>query len=300
MQVLISGGTGLIGNRLTQNLLQDGHTVSVLSRQPKKSDHPNLTYLEWDGKTVPKSAGTFEVVVNLAGAGIADRRWTKEYKRTLLESRLQPTKAIVRFIQDAQIKPRLFIQASAVGIYQTNTKTPVDETAEPGKDFLADLAVKWERAAMGAGVRTVWLRTGIVLAKEAGAFPLLLKPFRLYAGNYIGNGRQPFPWIHIADVIGIIRMIMEDDSIEGPINLVSPKQDTNRGFGEILGKAIGVPVVMGMPSSMVKLLMGERAVVLLEGQNVAPTKALAHGYQFQYPDTESAINQVLDDRGTYF
>jgi NAD dependent epimerase/dehydratase family enzyme len=93
---------------------------------------------------------------------------------------------------------------------------------------------------------------------------------------------------------------MEDDSIEGPINLVSPKQDTNRGFGEILGKAIGVPVVMGMPSSMVKLLMGERAVVLLEGQNVAPTKALAHGYQFQYPDTESAINQVLDDRGTYF
>jgi uncharacterized protein (TIGR01777 family) len=238
-----------------------------------------------------------DAVINLAGCGLADQKWTPEYKKLILSSRVNSTRACVEYIREHETrfgtKPEVFLSASAIGYYGTHRSEPVTETDGPGNDFLSRVGVEWEAAAQGAGIRTVILRTGVVLAQEGGAFPRLLKPFKFYAGGYVGCGKQGFPWIHIDDVVGMMFWALENPNVEGPINLTAPDLHTNRSLARVLGALIGKPSGLSVPVFVVRTLMGESAVIIVEGQLVRPQKALDLGYEFKYPDARSALRDLL-------
>lgn len=293
---LLSGATGLIGSRLVKRLVEDGHKCVVLYRgsQPPAEDTSQLTHAPWDGTHIDYGPFVFDGIINLAGVGIADKRWTSAYKQLIQDSRLVTTRAVVDYLNDLPQKPTVYLNASAVGYYGTEMRSYVDESAPAGGNFLGRVAALWEAEAMKAqDVRTVLLRTGIVIAPEGGAFPMLLKPFQFYAGNYIGNGRQPFPWVHIQDVVNLIVFALENPSVEGPINLVAPTKDTNKSFAKAVGNALNIPVLFGMPSLMLKGLLGERAELLLKGEKVMPAKAQELGYEFVFTTAQAAIADVL-------
>jgi uncharacterized protein (TIGR01777 family) len=296
MHILITGGTGLIGTHLVPSLLAAFHEVTVLTRAARPTQLAGLRFVAWDGKRIPDEVGNVDAVINLAGAGIADGRWTPDYKRLILESRIDATSACVRFIRGLTRAPEVFISGSAVGYYGTARTEPVDESSGPGHDFLSLTSRKWEAAAADAGIRTVIIRTGVVLANEGGAYPKLLAPFKVYAGGYIGDGKQGFPWIHITDVIGLIEFALTTPTLSGPINLTAPELLTNAEFGSILGRVIGRPSGLPVPAFVIKALLGESAILVLEGQRVRPRVAEQAGYRFVYPKAESALKQLLSEQ----
>lgn len=293
--ILISGGTGMVGKRLALSYAERGSTVWVLTRsEGYRPGHPNIIACAWDGRAVPESVPQSDVVFNLAGAGIADRRWTTAYKHEVLHSRLNSTKACVEYINRCTHKPSVFVSMSAVGYYGSKHKQAVDEQAQPSSsDFLSLTCRQWEEAAQGAGVRTVITRMGIVLAPEGGAFPKLLTPFKYYAGAYLGNGKQGFPWIHIEDAIAALQFVAEHAEISGPVNIVSPDHQTNKSFAKLLGAAVNTSVMFGIPEFVVKTMMGERALVLLEGQHVLPSVLTRNGFGYKHPDGKEAIQHIL-------
>jgi uncharacterized protein (TIGR01777 family) len=296
MHILITGGTGLIGTHLVPSLLAASHEVTVLTRAARPTQLAGLRFVAWDGKRIPDEVGNVDAVINLAGAGIADGRWTPEHKRLILESRIDATSACVRFIRGLTRAPEVFISGSAVGFYGTARTEPVDESSGPGHDFLSLTSRKWEAAAADAGIRTVIIRTGVVLANEGGAYPKLLAPFKVYAGGYIGDGKQGFPWIHITDVIGLIEFALATPTLSGPINLTAPELLTNAEFGSILGRVMGRPSGLPVPAFVIKALLGESAILVLEGQRVRPRVAEQAGYRFVYPKAELALKQLLSEQ----
>lgn len=293
MHVLITGGSGLVGSYLTPHLLSQNYEVTILSRSARTSGHSKQRFIRWDGKSIPAEVGAVDVVINLAGVGVMDDRWTESYKKQILESRINSTSACVKFIQNASTKPQLFISPSAVGFYGTKHTTPVDETAPVGKDFLGITCQKWEEAAKGAGIRTVIARIGLILAAKGGAFPRLLKPFKYYAGGYLGDGKQGFPWIHMDDIVGIFQFFINHPEIEGVVNLTAPELMTNKDFSKIIGKLVGKPAGISVPPFVVKTMLGESSAVLLEGQFVTPKRLLDAGYPFKYPQAEPAVRDLL-------
>jgi uncharacterized protein (TIGR01777 family) len=296
MHILITGGTGLIGTHLVPSLLAASHEVTVLTRAARPTQLAGLRFVAWDGKRIPDEVGNVDAVINLAGAGIADGRWTPEHKRLILESRIDATSACVRFIRGLTRAPEVFISGSAVGFYGTARTEPVDESSGPGHDFLSLTSRKWEAAAADAGIRTVIIRTGVVLANEGGAYPKLLAPFKVYAGGYIGDGKQGFPWIHITDVIGLIEFALATPTLSGPINLTAPELLTNAEFGSILGRVMGRPSGLPVPAFVIKALLGESAILVLEGQRVRPRVAEQAGYRFVYPKAELALKKLLSEQ----
>ena len=296
MRILITGGTGLIGKHLVPSLLQDGHQVVVLSRQGRAADHPALQYLAWDGRHIDAATvGTADAIINLAGAGIADHKWTAAYKQTIIDSRVQATRAVVAFIRQQAQPPQVLLQSSAVGYYGTHPTKVFSEADGPGKDFLAKSCTPWEAEAQDAGIRTVWVRTGIVLAKEGGAFPKLLQPFKFYAGGYLGDGKQPFPWIHMQDIVNIYRFALTNPAVSGPLNAVAPEQMTNRDFAKVLGKLLGKPSGLPVPAFAIRTMLGEQAVLVLEGQHVSCQKLQALGYTFAYSHAPDAVASLVKD-----
>lgn len=292
MKVLITGGTGFIGKHLTQHFLIQKNEVIILTRKPTTSNTQNLNYLTYENGKIPLINGV-EVVINLAGAGIADKNWTKSYKQEILESRIKATRACVDFINNSEIKPKVFISSSAIGYYGTKSTKILDEHASAGNDFLSEVATQWENEALKAPIRTVLLRTGIVLGNDGGALPKIIPPFKFYAGGHIGNGKQGFPWIHIQDVVNLVDWAIHNEKVSGPLNLVAPETMNNAQFAKILGKILHKPSGLPLPAILIKSLLGERAMLLLEGQFVYPKKAIEMGYQFIYPTAESALKNLL-------
>jgi uncharacterized protein (TIGR01777 family) len=292
MKVLITGGTGFIGKHLTQHFLTQKNQVIILTRKPTSSNQEGLSYITYENGKIP-TIDNVDVLINLAGAGIADKNWTKSYKNEILESRIKATRACVDFIHQSENKPKVFVSSSAIGYYGTKSSKILDEHSSPGDDFLADVAVKWEAEALKANIRTVLLRTGIVLGMDGGALPKIIPPFKFYAGNYIGNGKQGFPWIHIADVVNLIDWAIHHENVSGPLNLVAPETMNNAQFSKILGKVLHKPSGLPLPAMLIKSLLGERAMLLLEGQLVYPKKAIEMGYQFIYPTAETALKNLL-------
>jgi hypothetical protein len=301
MHILIAGGTGALGRRLVNHLIKHGHVVTVVSRQPFKPAHlpAKIGFAQWDGKTARGWGRCLEqadAVVNFAGAGLADKRWTAERKREIVDSRVHAGEAIVEAIELAARKPKVLIQASGVGYYGTHPSMVMTESSPAGNDFLADVCKRWEASTEkveGWGVRRVVIRTSVVLDNQGGALPRLLLPFRFFAGGPIGSGRQWFPWIHYHDEVEAIRSLIEDETVEGAVNLTSPNPLRNREFAKVVGKVMKRPAFAPAPGLMFKLVFGEMSVVLLEGQQVLPARLEALRFKFKFPLATEALQDLL-------
>jgi hypothetical protein len=301
MRIIITGGTGLIGRQLAASLHGDKHEVIVLSRNPNQpAKLPAGVRVErWDGRSAAgwgRWADGAGAIVNLAGAGIADSRWSDERKREIIASRVEAGKAVVEAVQAASVKPAVVIQSSAVGYYGSRDSEVLTEQSQPGNDFLADVCVDWEKsteAVEALGVRRAVIRTGIVLSTEGGALPKMLLPFKFFAGGKLGSGQQYFPWIHMADQVGAIRFLIDNAQASGPFNLAAPNPPTNADFVKAVGEAMGRPSVMPAPGFALKAAFGEMSTVLLDGQRAEPQHLLALGYRFRFTDPVAALKDAL-------
>ena len=305
MHTLITGGTGLIGRALIDSLVADSHTVTVLSRAPQRHQATlpaGVTAVRWDGKSAEgwgHLADGADALVNLAGEGIADGRWSEDRKQRILQSRVDAGKAVVEAIRQAKSRPKVLVQASAVGYYGVGDDTALPESSAPGNDFLGQVCADWEASSAEAermGVRRVVIRTGIVLSTKGGAFPKLLLPFYFFAGGAIGNGKQYFPWIHIDDQVRAIRFLMENAQASGPYNLAAPNPPTNQEFAQKLGKAMGRPALLPVPAFVFKIIFGEMSTVLLDGQRALPQALEQAGFTFAYPEAVAAIRDILQQK----
>ena len=296
MKTLITGGTGFIGSALCNELLKDkNNEITILSRNPEKT-LPQVKSIN-NLNTIEKNA-SFDIIINLAGEPIADKKWTKEQKQKIISSRIDTTEDIIEFIKNSENKPKLLISGSAIGYYgieQSNTDH--DENDMSDDSFSSDLCKKWEETALQAntyGVRTCLLRTGIVLGKNGGALSKMLMPFKMGLGGKIGSGEQWMSWIHLDDLVGIILHCIKQDTLNGPINGTAPKPSTNDDFTKALGKALNRPTFMPMPKIIINMLMGQMGVeLLLSGKKIMPTKALDSGYQFKYTTLDSALDNII-------
>ncbi|MGQ9548539.1 MAG: TIGR01777 family oxidoreductase [Roseiflexus sp.] len=300
--VLVTGATGLIGRALCRRLIARGDRVIVFTRSPAtaRAVVPGAAqYVAWNAKPGDWEATleSVDAVVHLAGASIAGRRWTPAYKREILESRTLSTRALVDAMARVPRQPSVFVCASGIDYYGPRGDEPVDESASPGHNFLAQVCVAWEREACRAadlGVRTVMIRTGIVLDRHEGALARLLLPFRLFVGGPILPGTQWWSWIHLDDEVGLILRCIDDERASGPFNGVAPEPQRNRDFSATLGRVLGRPSWLPLPGFVLRLILGEMApALLIERQRAVPTKALALGYQFAYPTLESALRAAL-------
>ena len=292
MHVVITGASGLIGTALIGQLRQRGVSVTAVSRNPRS--HLALSGVNWTGwdglaDAVSGAAG----VVNLAGEGIVDQRWSNARKAALRDSRIDTTRQVVQAIQEAGEKPGVLISASAIGYYGNVVERESTESAPPGNDFLAQLCVDWETEAKASGVRTVAARIGIIMSNDGGALPRLLMPFKLGLGGPIGLGRAWWSWVHIDDVVGGLLYALEENYVEGAINLTAPNPVRNNQFSSALGRAVKRPALMPVPPIALKLMLGEGASVLLATQRILPTRTLDLGYRFHFTDIDSALQDLV-------
>lgn len=312
MRMVVAGGTGFLGQALIAPLVADGHAVISLSRSGGAAFRPGgawpgsgLTTVHWRGDEETEGWGHVvdgaDVVINLAGESIGDRRWTAAQKARLRDSRLLTTRALGRALRDATSPPSLLVNASAVGIYGDRGDERLDEGAAPGADFLAELGTIWEQAALDAGgmrVPVARLRTGLVLARQGGALPRMLPPFQAFAGGPLGPGTQYMPWIHLDDWVALVRWIV-DGRRDGIFNLTAPAPVRNADFARALGRAIHRPSWLPAPAFALRLLLGEMAdALLLSGQRAVPARALSEGFVFRYETLEPALDAIFQTGGS--
>lgn len=288
MRVVIAGGSGFLGSKLADALRSDAHEVSVLTRRPRSADQ--VAWAQADS-----AIDGADAVVNLAGESLEAGRWTAARKQRILDSRVSATRAIVEAIGRVPRPPRVFLGASAVGIYGPRDDQPVTEATTPAADFLATVCVAWEREARAAEskVRVVLLRTGLVLDAAGGALPQLALPFRFFAGGPLGSGRQWYSWIHVSDWVGMVRWAIDNANISGPVNLTAPAPVTNAEFARTLGRVLRRPALLPVPAVALRVMLGEMAdALILTGQRVLPQRALDDGYAFTFPTLEPALRDI--------
>lgn len=297
MKVLISGATGLVGTALSQALRDRGDAPVTLTRSPDRAEGPAVG---WDPNRSELDLGDvegFDAVVHLAGESIASGRWTAEQKRRIQESRTKGTALLADALARADAPPSVFVSASAIGFYGDRGDEPLEETADPGKTFLAEVCMAWEAAAEAArqaGVRVVHPRIGVVLAADGGALPKMLLPFKLGMGGRIGSGDQYMPWVGLDDVVGLILHAIDHAEVRGPMNVTAPEPVTNAAFTRALGKVLGRPTFVPLPAFAAKLALGEMAdELLLSSARVLPRVALDTGYRFRFSDVETCLRATL-------
>ncbi len=297
MRVLVTGATGLVGRALSASLVADGHEVVALSRSDAPAGLPPGTRaVKGDPAVVGpwlEELGRCDACVNLAGEPVAAGRWTAERRRRIRDSRVDATRNLAAAI--ARGGPTVLVNGSAIGYYGPRGDEVLDESSGPGDDFLARVAVDWEAAARPAErrARVVLVRTGIVLAREGGALPRLVLPFRLLAGGPIGDGAFWQSWIHLADEVGILRLALEDARASGPMNATAPDPARNRDLARAIGRVLRRPSGLPTPAFAVRAALGEMAEVVLASQRVVPSRALALGYRFRFPLLEPALRDLL-------
>jgi uncharacterized protein (TIGR01777 family) len=300
MKIVISGATGLIGSALVERLTTRADiSLVLLSREPAQHIRaPNQERLAWQ----PGSGGGWEqaidgadAVINLAGEPIAGKRWSASQKVILRSSRIQLTRSLVEAIGKSKVKPKTLISGSAVGYYGPHGDESLDEDTRPGADFLSRLCVDWEGEAKKAeslGVRVVLLRTGIVLARGAGALQKMVPPFKMFAGGPLGTGQQWMPWIHIDDEVGLLEFLLDRPDAHGAFNGTAPNPVTMAEFARTLGHVLNRPSWLPVPPSVLALMVGEMAEMLLTGQRAFPSAALKLGFQFKYPGLVDALSAL--------
>lgn len=296
MQILITGGTGLIGSHLVPRLLELGHGVTIVTRNPDKARtlfDPKVTF--WKGLNDHQNLDGFDAVINLAGEPIADKRWTEPQKQRLCQSRWQITERLVEMFKASQTRPAVFISGSAAGYYGDLGEVVVNEDEPPHNEFTHKLCARWEQIACGAQsehTRVCLLRTGVVLAPKGGILAKLLPIFRLCLGGPMGDGRQYLAWIHIDDMVNGILWLLDND-LRGPFNLVSPYPVRNEQFSHALGHVLNRPAFIRAPATAVRLMMGESSVLVLGGQRALPKRLEDSGFGFRWYDLEEALGDVV-------
>lgn len=300
MNVVVSGGTGFIGGAAVRHLADEEHTVVVLTRNPtrQRDKLPLIELEQWDARTVgpwAKRIDGADAVVNLAGESIGGKRWRRDQKARIIDSRISATKAIVDAIAQASKKPRVLVSASAVGYYGHVESGDVTESHGKGKGFLAAVVERWEQEAREAeklGVRVVLPRFGLVLEKDGGSLKKLALPMKLFAGGWLGSSDQWFPWIHRDDVVGMIEFAIQNAQLSGPLNVAAPDAVTMKEFCKSLGRALHRPCWAPVPSVVLRAMLGEMSEMLLTGQRVVPRKLLDAGYRFRYPTLDGALTAL--------
>jgi uncharacterized protein (TIGR01777 family) len=302
MRILIAGGSGFIGTALTKSLLSAGHQVWILTRNPRTARVVDgAQIVGWDARTKAgwgDLVSQVEAIINLTGESIGGGLWNANQKKRILSSRKDAGKVISQAIQQAKPLPKVFIQASAVGIYGLCGGEPVTEESAPGSDFLANVCVEWEASSQSVeelGVRRVVIRTGVVLSKSEGALKRLMLPFHLFVGGPLGNGRQGFPWIHPTDEVESIRTLLETEEARGVYNLCAPELLSNAAFGRILAQVMRRPYWLPIPGFVLKLLLGEISSLVLEGQFMLPKRLKELGYKFRFATAELALMDLLKE-----
>lgn len=297
MRIVVSGSAGLIGSALVKSLTTHGHAVTRLVRDKREAGGDAVL---WDPASGTVDKGGLEghdAVVHLAGRNIASERWTPAVKAGLRESRVGGTKLLSTALGELDSPPKVLAVASAIGYYGNRGEAVIREDGSPGSGFLANLCREWEAAATPArqkGIRVVNLRIGVVLSPDGGALAKMLVPFQLGLGGPIGSGAQYMSWIVLDDVAVAIELLLSQDDIEGPVNLVAPHAVTNMQFTKALGKVLARPTIFPVPAFGARLAFGEMAdELLLASTRVEPAKLLAAGYQFHYPEIEGALRHVL-------
>ena len=298
MKILVTGGTGFVGQSLCPALVADGHEVVILTRQPAprlpKGGVSSVTRLD------DLDASEFGGVVNLAGAPIGDARWTESRKKLLRNSRVDTTARLVEWMARAKRRPPVLVSASAVGYYGDQGDRPVTEDTPPTPGFTHDLCSAWEREAERAaelGVRVCLMRIGVVLDDGGGALAKMLPAFRMGVGGRLGSGSHFFPWIHRQDMAAIYAWLLGSAQARGAYNASAPNPVTNAEFTRALGRALGRPTVLPMPEAALKLLFGEMSEILLVSDRMLPRRLLDEGFRFRYPDLEGALAAMLARSG---
>jgi len=299
---LIAGGSGLIGRYLAGNLVKDGHEVVVLSRGGKTTTAPaGVRFVSWDARTAKgdwaKELSGAQGVINLAGASIGSRRWTRRRMEDLISSRLSATGALVQALErtPADRRPPVLVNASGIDYYGDRGDEVIAEDGAPGDSFLARLSQQWEAAAQKAeplGVRVVRIRTAMVFAHDALAFRLLALPFRFFGGGPLGNGRQWFTWIHLDDIAGLYRLALEDSRASGPINAVAPDVRREREVAKEIGRVLHRPAFLPASALLLRLALGAQAQLLLDSRHAIPAQAQALGYRFKFGGLREALEDV--------
>jgi uncharacterized protein (TIGR01777 family) len=304
MRFVITGGSGLIGRALVDVLVGEGRSVAVTSRDPAGvTAFPSAVEIRrWDGASADELVPVIEgahTVVHLAGASIGDGRWTDRRKRLIRTSRIASTRAVAEALRSCDRRPRVLVQASAVGYYGPRDDGPLAEDTPAGSDFLASVCRDWEAASVPVGsygVRRVVVRTGVVFAREGGALPRMALPFRLFAGGPVGSGRQWVSWIHCDDEVRAIRFLMAREDAVGAFNLTAPEPATNSQLASTLGRVLRRPSLVRTPALVLRLALGEMATLVLEGQQVVPRGLESLGFSFDFPRLEPALINLLDSR----
>lgn len=299
MHVVISGSSGLIGSALAASLLSDGHRVTRLVRREPQTRSDGSGEARWEpgaGGVDPAVLDGADAVVGLAGAGVGDRRWTASYKALIRESRVRGTGALATAISGCEKPPTVFVSGSAVGYYGETGLDVVDESARPGRDFLAGVCQEWEAAAGGAraaGTRVVTTRFGIVVSARGGAMGRLLPLARAGLGGRLGSGRQYWSYISLPDTVRALRHLVVTDSVDGPVNMTTPHPATNRDITAAIGKALHRPTILPVPAFALRLALGGFAEGILMSQRVVPGRLLDSGFTFEHPTFEAALESAV-------
>ena len=296
--IAVSGASGLVGKALRTALEANGHTVWRLVRQPVKDSETEIYWKPSDGEIDAEKMDGIDAVVHLAGAPIAESWWTAEYKQKIRDSRVQSTRLISETIAELPNKPRVHVNASAIGYYGVRGDETIDETSPAGSGFLADTCREWEAATQPSwesGIRVCQMRIGVVLSPKGGALAKMLTPFRMGLGGQIGNGKQYMSWVALPDVVSAIEFALDHDPLHGAINTTAPQPVTNREFTKAVAAAVHRPAVVPMPAFATRMMFGQEMAeeMLLGGAKIYPRRLEAEGYEFLCPDIRSALAHVL-------
>jgi uncharacterized protein len=300
MNILLSGATGLIGSALTEHLGRQGHHIYPLYRNPASDNVAAIAHYWFpDENRIHLDAEIkLDAVIHLAGENIADSHWSQKKKDVILNSRVQGTRLLAEAITGLKHKPELLISGSAIGYYGDTGDNIVDENSDRGTGFLSDVASQWEaatQAVVDAGIRTIHIRTGIVLSTKGGVLQKMLTPFKMGLGGVVGDGRQYMSWISINDVVNIIDYMLNDARLSGPYNLVAPQPVTNYTFTKSLGRALHRPTISPLPAFAARMMFGEMAdALLLSGSRVVATRLNATGYTFIDKELNETLSRLLD------
>ncbi|WP_071394364.1 TIGR01777 family oxidoreductase [Bacillus tuaregi] len=298
MKIVIAGGSGFIGQQLTELLCSEGHSVVILTRR-KKPSIGQVSYINWliEGAAPEKEIEQADAFINLAGVSINAGRWNQSHQEQIYDSRMTATDELLRIIEAMPKKPSVFINASAIGRYPASLDHVYTEAStDLANDFLARTVADWEKKAQKAekySIRTVFVRFGVVLGNRGGALPLMVLPYKLLLGGTVGSGKQWVSWIHVKDVVRSILFALEHDNVRGPVNITAPSPIRMEQFGQTIGHVLQRPHWFPVPSFIMKIVLGRKSALVLEGQQVIPEVLMKEGFEFMYPSLHVALEDLL-------